>query len=135
MKRELKFRVWSTVKKSWLNSIVIGCDGIPFVFYVEVDDNQKVINKVFTLDGFDPIIQQYTTAQDKNGKEIYEGDIVNYRGRIGTVEFFASMYICCWDDQTDDELAYMTIGDIEVVGNIFEKPNIPRIMTLTEKNV
>ncbi len=122
MNKKPKFRVWSTVRKSWLNSIVIGCDGTPFVFYVEVDDNQKVVNKVFTLNGFDPIIQQYTTANDKNGKEIYDGDILNYRGRVGRVEFFACTYICCWDDQTDDELSNMIIGDIEVIGNIFETP-------------
>jgi|SRR5579862_8693295 len=62
-----------------------------------------------------PIVQQSTECRDKNKMLIYEGDTISYRGEIGTVRFFAGMFIVEWKDQTDNELAYMAIDEIEIV--------------------
>ena len=149
--RPFKFRVWSKTKKNWLNSIVIGDTGIPFIFYVEVNDKQEVINKVFTLDGFDPIIQQYTGLKDKNGKEIYEGDIVYvYDPANKFVVKFGKVIrnVVSYDEKstnklefntfhfeaTDNKKAYQSITENEcgehdlngtvIIGNIFENPEL-----------
>lgn len=68
----------------------------------------------------DVIPQLFTGCHDKNKTEICEGDKVKYFFRIGTVEFFAGKFQLAWDDQTDDDLAYLSIEQVEVVGNIFE---------------
>jgi len=128
MSKELKFRICYTAQNGDKNIIysddrfLIGLNGEIYENYGK-DWKSPAWESPFDCSE-PPIIQQYTTAHDKNGKEIYEGDILNYRGRIGIVEFFASMYVCCWDDETDDELAYMMIGDMEVIGNIFETPHL-----------
>lgn len=62
------------------------------------------------------IIHQATGCKDMTGKEIYEGDAIRYRGRVGIVQFFAGSFRCAWNDQTDDELGAMMISDMEVVG-------------------
>jgi hypothetical protein len=131
--RKFKFRVWNPSNNSFLDLT----DGDWGYYYLTLDGkfmihyNGGFGNPTYTKELNYMIVQQYTTAQDKNNREIYEGDILNYRGRIGRVEYFAAMYICAWDDQTDDELSHMMIGDMEVIGNIFQPP----VLTSIEKKI
>jgi hypothetical protein len=66
------------------------------------------------------VAQLFTGCHDKNKKEIFEGDKVKYRDRIGTVELFSGKFQLDWGDQTDDDLAYLMIDNMEVVGHKFE---------------
>jgi uncharacterized phage protein (TIGR01671 family) len=67
-------------------------------------------------------VGQYTGLTDKNGKKIFEGDIVtNSCGRKKTVEFYDSRYYPfiafpeynCWDEK-----------ECEVIGNIHINPDL-----------
>ncbi len=119
MNRELKYRIWHEEDKRWIQNDddIIGINNHGVI----INDRHDMEN-LSLLDGV--VVQLCTDAMDKNNKKIYDGDILNYRGRIGYVEYFAAMYICSWNDQTDDELSHMMIGDMEVIGNIFENPEL-----------
>jgi hypothetical protein len=110
--REIKFRVWNKDA---------GCFD-----YVQLSGGSN--------DGFGGISnldwQQFTGLHDKNGNEIYEGDIVAYdyastpiEHRKGAVEWSAEY--CGW--RFDDLLIEPTPRKtIEVIGNIYENPELLR---------
>ena len=72
-------------------------------------------------------LMQYTGLHDKNGKEIYEGDIVRkFNGIIGKVIYEHSEFII--DVTNNKELDYGRLDLIEnlveVIGNIYDNPDL-----------
>lgn len=73
------------------------------------------------------ILMQYTGLKDKNGKEIYEGDIIealdgrdNNKSYILTVEWEQDVCSSGW---TLSGIGWYQ-GELEVIGNIYENPEL-----------
>ncbi|RNE05599.1 YopX family protein [Lacticaseibacillus paracasei] len=124
MKREIKFRAWNKKDKVMVDvaSINFWPDGVLSVLE-DVDDAEPQL-----ADGYE--LMQYTGLHDKNGRDIYEGDIIvthpksRYEApKSGVVQFGGHCPSFGYKTEDGEEYdiwssnAYRTY---EVIGNIFE---------------
>lgn len=126
-KREIKFRTWNPVCKKFFY-------GAECCLY----QGESGLEAKVTWNGIcaDQLIQQYTNLNDKNGKEIYEGDICKYyRPKIALVVYPEENGEILWEDNTyyfrhkDNKFKWIISAafckdSLEIVGNIFENPEL-----------
>lgn len=114
--REIKFRLWNTVNKEFTTPSIlkIGNDGLMY----------------YQRDG-DHIISQFTGLHDKNGKQGFDGDIVNVgEGNIYVIEFkWGEFRLYSLKARINNKEEYhISIGahlkQGEIIGNIYENPNL-----------
>jgi hypothetical protein len=120
--RQFKFRVWDPETKQWANPDYLECgNGGELMYFGHTPNRDKFI------------IQQFTGLLDKNGREIYEGDVfkddngealivkwgkIKYMGHQGFQFFLLDGSEYCF---------YGSMGNFnekELVGNIFENPEL-----------
>jgi hypothetical protein len=113
--RELKFRAWYNVQKKFE--------------YFELH-NIFVSDRLLCQHSYP--VQQFTGMLDKNGKEIYEGDIIKGTFYIGLGVIKGIFYIdpgskmtntatVQWTNEEGYQWNYWDLTTIEIVGNIFEQ--------------
>ena len=126
MKREIKFRGLRSDSKKWV--------------YGDLIQYRPLENKILESNygqwdilegGYDVIkesVGQFTGLQDKNGVDIYEGDIFHYRGNIFKVTLKGDKYglgvldveTCSGIEMNKHYGLYLISFELEVIGNIHE---------------
>lgn len=78
---------------------------------------------------YEETIGQYTSLKDKNGKDIYEGDILRYETDYDLLYFEVKWNkdTLMWEAASRvivDEPLYYKKGFIEIIGNIHDNPEL-----------
>lgn len=128
MSRELKFRAWDSERNTYDHEeLLLAPNGdILASRWQELCEPES-----------EYIIEQYTGLKDKNGKEIYEGDIVMLSGRVAKNK--STIYKVVWDsfltgfdlislEPNKSDVGYLneteTENRYEVIGNIHDNPEL-----------
>jgi uncharacterized phage protein (TIGR01671 family) len=125
--REIKFRAWD-IKGKRMIAFEDMFEFDPGNYQVSVDDHDGHALYYGKLPHTCELMQ-YTGLVDKNGKEVWEGDIVKYTedGVYEDEERSTVVFENCgfWLDKHDNEYGYWPEAeDIEVIGNIYESPEL-----------
>lgn len=113
MQDRLKFRIYIKYLKQIFNIDAFWVDNIKEKVTVHFSDGHT---KTFKFE--DIIIEQCTGLHDKNGKLIYEGDILQDSEQKILVEYDVNRH--CFMFEYQDTSAYKPICDIDVLSGNFE---------------
>lgn len=126
--REILFRGKSLRTGEWIQGYLFRCWERAYIAWGMVNDNAD------TKEVDPETVCQYTGLTDKNGRKIFEGDIVSapftgYAGktreRKGIVEFVNGAFSVNWNDSEEYGKNFAGyVNDIEVIGNIFDNPEL-----------
>ena len=125
-KRTIKFRIFNKKIKS----------------YIDIHSSAIMIDELNDLND-NLIVEQFTGLHDKNGKEIFEGDILQLKKLDGSVllykifcvkggfafnthqdDFYKPQIEIYFYESTSDMQNSSFISTLEIIGNIFENPEL-----------
>lgn len=130
MTREIKFRAWDRSCNRMFNTITELWFGnndyfkelfFNQAFHFKAQTETKNGIEIHQATSQDCILMQYTGLHDKNGKEIYEGDIVSWtygqNNEVREVKWIISEAMFLPNCMAEDPV-------VEVIGNIYENPEL-----------
>ena len=129
-----KFRAWHnelgrmmSISDMWFNVDSLG----------EIGLNDAVMNDYITVSPDEIELMQSTGLKDKNGKEIFEGDILTDGHTTGDIRNHPTLGFYMVDESSKEGYLSDTVGiedfeeakefmknNIEVIGNIYENPEL-----------
>ncbi|WP_203648929.1 YopX family protein [Secundilactobacillus yichangensis] len=127
MSREIKFRIWRAP------------DEYNKTFWMESWDSllNYSMSDIFQLDNPDDVLEQFTGLKDRNGKDIYEGDILAWHSNIyrkqdwiGLVKYRGAGFVVQENSRSFSTPEWLDCACrkdaniIEAIGNIHENPEL-----------
>lgn len=115
--RDIKFRAWDKVEKK-------------MIYPPQLDCEEPLLSYWINSEGSGFVVEQFTGLHDKNGKEIYEGDIVQFIhytfGKVkGYIEFIAGAFqFYAYENSISSGILNSIACTCEIIGNIHENKEL-----------
>jgi len=106
--RDIKFRAWYLTEERYY-----------YFTLSEYANDYSIRYKVQNSDK-----ELYTGLKDKTGKEIYEGDIVEFSKGIGQIIYSGGEYSIEYNNDLFNLGFHHHNNEIKIVGNIYENPEL-----------
>lgn len=129
MSREILFRGQRKSDREWIYGNLLRTDDGIFII-----QNHVPYHLLAKYEVLKETVCQYTGLTDKNGRKIFENNIVSapfivYAGkkreRKGVVEFVNGAFSVNWNDSEEYGKNFVGyVNDIEIIGNIFDNPEL-----------
>lgn len=123
--REIKFRAWDKEKNKFVQDV----DGVSL--------DGQILDLWMSEHGIgnrdrDVVLMQYTGLKDKNGKEVYEGDVLSTN--LTSPDAIKFVYVKCFSggeyvfkattENYSTSWRELCNLDVEVIGNIYSNPEL-----------
>ena len=123
MSRPIKFRAWDEVNKK----MIYEYNGVMTGMHISSGDIINLYENIL----------QFTGLYDKNGKEIYEGDIVNRLNTDNPDNAYIQTTEVFWHEEmsrfsfknTYDDLTFVDAENCVVIGNVYQNPELIKTPT------
>ncbi|WP_052098090.1 YopX family protein [Paenibacillus stellifer] len=133
MSREIKFRAWLKKERRMLDKVNLTFPGAEMViqWYDSLDDYYA--GSLSDCGERDVEVMQYTGLKDRNGREIYEGDILRDRASHDEIYYYKVIWsksnACFYfQDYFADHERFggedIEWSQTEAIGNIYENPEL-----------
>ena len=123
--KEFKMKAWLKKEKKMVAII-----GIDFNYeYIRYTEDGNLFNENYKTAAFKDIeLLQFTGAKDKAGQEVYEANVIKFNDGIddiyGLISYDDEDAVYCVSYENVTEHLSNMAGDFEIVGNIFENPDL-----------
>ena len=122
--RQIKFRAWDKENDKMIYDCGITPHKIPYTIPKEAEGSEDFNYYE------NSILMQFTGLLDKNGKEVYEGDVVQFIGASSGPVTFGKLSV--EDDDIEEYHCWMVVdcplshsySEFEIIGNIYESPEL-----------